>query len=497
MSENRHGCIAHHNKIQLRSRNQVKNPDEINISLESKDFHARRLHNRWIHGRTKNNFSKRLGITFNTRYSVNNINNILRKGNTYIYNKIYENFNFGFSKKNNVQRKQRQRFDRKCKHVFRNCDTKDDTLTEDKLLSSKRQGFLFHPLQSYKKCISHLRYKKRYQVPLQKYYNFKLPTLNTKSSDPEVKREVHIAHYFESNRHGSSLDPSYKTESTLDTPVASTANNTWNQTVSSSSLLNINAAPFTPKTVTQKGKKKRKEPIISDKDFLSTLRTFNEEQRNRANNKREGTSTSQVKNFIPDDLLPFIPDEPIYKDGKVYSLLTKKEKATLKPLTEGSKSWRVAIRSIKDAADRKRELETYKDNLALKWETTRYAGEFCEEFTSDLFYVQNSYYDFFTYKNRVDHVTPIDETKGKKPIQNNKNIDSPAFARQHLEELESKKEDSDLILALFLRQQSLYNHIPPEFFVPRERKRRAIDSSNFDYNLHRKKRSRHDIDFSI
>ncbi|PKY46180.1 hypothetical protein RhiirA4_420439 [Rhizophagus irregularis] len=260
MSENQHGCIAHHNKIQLRSRNSVMNPDEINISIECKEFHARRLYSRWHNSRIKKNFNKRLGITFTTRYSVNNINNILRKGNTTIYNKVYDNFNFGFSKRNNIQKKQRQRFERKCKHIFEDCKIKDDTPTEAKLLAARKHRFLFHPLQSFKKPISHLRYKKKYHVPLQKYYNFKLPTLDIKSSDHEIKREVHIARYFDSNQHGSSFDPSYIIDKTA---TASSSTDNHNLPVSS----NTYAVPFTPKSTRPKEIGKQPRPHVND--FIS------------------------------------------------------------------------------------------------------------------------------------------------------------------------------------------------------------------------------------
>ncbi|PKY61055.1 hypothetical protein RhiirA4_485517 [Rhizophagus irregularis] len=406
MSNNRYDCIAHNNKIQLYSHNLVKNPDEINISLDSKDFYARRLYNRWHNSRIKNNFSNRLGLTFSTRYSVSNINSILCKGNTNIYYKVYDNFNYGFSRRDNVQKKQRQRLDRKCNKIFRDCDIKDDASMEDKLLASKKKKFLFHPEQSFKKPILHLQYKKKYNVPVQKYYNFKLPSLDTKFSDCVVKREVHIAHYFDSNRHDSVFDPSQ---------MISHFEILVTQDLSCFSNIRGPASPFIPKASTLQNKDKKSK--INVNDWISAMQALRAEDNTRQKAKREEASSSQVKKSIPDDLLPYIPDEPIYKDGRVFSLLTKKEKKNLKPLEAGSKSWITAIRSIKKNADDKRQREIYFDNLSSNWNTSKTIAEECENFSSTLTHYQNSLYALISSDFLISR-------ECKRPAGDNFNLDS-------------------------------------------------------------------------
>ncbi|CAB4404258.1 unnamed protein product [Rhizophagus irregularis] len=487
MSDNQHGCIAHHNKIQLCSRKSVLNPDKINISLESKGFHARRLYSMWHNSRIKHNSSKRLGITFSTRYSVNNINNILQKGNTYIYNKVYDNFNFEFSKRNSTRKKQRQRFERKCKKIFQDCDNKDDTPTEDKFLASKRHGFLFHPLQSFKKRVSHLRYKKKYHVPLQKYYNFKLPVLDIKYSDREIKREVHIAHYFDSNQHGSTFDPSYTVD---ETSVALANKDNQHLPVTSSSLLNINAVPFIARADSPEEIGRERSRNIND--WIPMMQALNDEDKIRQKKKQEEARVYRSEFQPPDDLLPYIPDEPIYKDGRVYSLLSNKEKANLRPLEAGSKSWFNVIRSIK-------QLEISKEILSSKWNTNYPIAQHCEKLCSILSHHQDACYDFFSYMNKFDHVIPSDVKKGKKPIKKNYSSDNFSFNRRHLNTLEDIQEKSAVDLASFVHNSSPYGVIPPDFLISRERKRFAIDNFNLDshYNLYRKKKFRYDTEFTI
>ncbi|UZN99119.1 uncharacterized protein OCT59_000399 [Rhizophagus irregularis] len=86
----------------------------------------------------------------------------------------------------NVRKRQQARFERKCKQVFHKSDLTADASLEDKLLASKRKGFLFQQSQNFRKPIMHLKYKKKFQVPLQRYYTFQLPFLES-STLPEVQ----------------------------------------------------------------------------------------------------------------------------------------------------------------------------------------------------------------------------------------------------------------------------------------------------------------------
>ncbi|RGB28051.1 hypothetical protein C1646_717131 [Rhizophagus diaphanus] len=49
---------------------------------------------------------------------------------------------------------------------------------------------------------------------------------------------------------------------------------------------------------------------------------------------------------VPDDLLAYIPDHPVYK-GDIHNQLTDKQKAKLLPLQVGSKAWKQHIRALK------------------------------------------------------------------------------------------------------------------------------------------------------
>ncbi|CAB4426001.1 unnamed protein product [Rhizophagus irregularis] len=436
MSNNRHACIAHHNKIPFYSRKSVKNVDEINISLDSKDFHARRLHNRWHNSRKKNNISNRLGIAFSTRYSVNNINNILRKGNTYIYNKVYDNFNLRPSKKANVHKRQQQRFERKCRKIFHACDIKKDAPMEEKFLACKKKKFLFCPSQNFKKPISHLRYKKKYHVPLQNYYNFKLPTLR-RSSISEIRREVHIANYFDSNIYGSTFDPSYNANPTA-TPLPD--NDVLNHLVTSSSSLNVNAQPFTPKVTTHEDKGKKLK--VNANNWISAMEALKAEDNARQSTKRSQASTS--------------------KGGK--------------------------------DADEKRQSEKYIENLTLKWDANKVLAQHYESFCSTLTHYQNVYYDYFSYLNKQPIHYPAESRsvkKGKKTKFQDRSNDS-LFNPAHLEMLNEKKDDCDLHLALTLRDNALYFSNPSDVLVPRVRKRPSHNNFNLDshYDLHTKKKFR-------
>ncbi|GET67316.1 hypothetical protein GLOIN_2v1885163 [Rhizophagus irregularis DAOM 181602=DAOM 197198] len=99
------------------------------------------------------------------------------------------NFNLQNSDNPNVRKRQQARFERKCRQVFHKSDLTADASLEDKLLASKRKGFLFQQSQNFRKPIMHLKYKKKFQVPLQRYYTFQLPFLES-STLPEVQREV-------------------------------------------------------------------------------------------------------------------------------------------------------------------------------------------------------------------------------------------------------------------------------------------------------------------
>lgn len=65
------------------------------------------------------------------------------------------------------------------------------------------------------------------------------------------------------------------------------------------------------------------------------------------------SNTTSKDGQFPLHLIPFIPDEPIYKGGLTYSKLSKKDKKNLQPLKVGSKQWIIEIEAIKAATTKK------------------------------------------------------------------------------------------------------------------------------------------------
>ncbi|CAB4422152.1 unnamed protein product [Rhizophagus irregularis] len=263
-------------KITFYSQSERINPDEISINLDSKDTHARTTYNRWNKQKMKKIISNRLGLSYNTRISANNIDSILKKGRTYMYNKVYNNLTFVPSNKANVKKKQTARFERHCRRILHNSALTENATVEDKLIACKRKGFLFLPSAEFTKPVMHLRYKKKYQIPLQRYYNFKIPSLKA-SRHADIKQEVHIANYFNSTKHNVSFDPlerSNDVSTSHDSDVISSPIRTI------SSTLNVNSPVFTPS--------KKVKPIIHNEPVILP---------------------------IPDELLPYVPTEPIYKNG--------------------------------------------------------------------------------------------------------------------------------------------------------------------------------------
>ncbi|CAB4413510.1 unnamed protein product [Rhizophagus irregularis] len=232
-------------------------------------------------------FSNRLELSYNTQIIANNMDIILKKGRTYMYNKVYSNLKFCPSNKANVKKRQTTRFERHCRRILHNSALTKDASNDDKLIACKRNGFLFLPSQQYKKLIIHLRYKKKYQIPLQSYYNFKIPSLQP-SKQAFIRREVHIANYFNSTKHNLPFDPSVRSS------VASTSQSsvvTSNPIIAISPTLKVDVPVFTPtKKVQPKGHK-------------------------------------VPPNILPilEELLPYAPDVPIYKDGVTFENLTKAE----------------------------------------------------------------------------------------------------------------------------------------------------------------------------
>ncbi|PKY52439.1 hypothetical protein RhiirA4_425276 [Rhizophagus irregularis] len=459
LSHYRRACSVHHHKITFYSQSELINPDEIRINLDSKDVHARAIYNRWNKQKKKKIISNRLGISYNTRITVNHIDNILKKGRTNIYNKAYDNLTFCPSNKVNVKKQQTARFERQRRRILHNSALTEDASIEDKLIACKRKGFLFLPSKQITKPVMHLRYKKKYQIPLQRYYNFKIPSLQA-SQDAEIRQEVHIVKYFNSTKHNLSFDPSEKSNeasSSHDLEVISNPIRTISPT------LDVNASIST-----------------SSKKVQSTIHH------------------ELVILPIPEELLPYVPSEPIYKNGKTFAYLTKQEQRTLKPLIVGSKYWIKAVKSIKALAEEKNALEAHIDELKIKWEVqdkefvTLYEGLFC-----NLSNHQNTCHDYFAYLSTTpgSSISYMPTSKMSKTYIKKVHY-NPRFNQNHLSALEANFDYSDLQLALAKRDRELYYLDFYSKLPQRERKRTVDNYTNLDsfYGLHISKRSRFNND---
>ncbi|CAB4428172.1 unnamed protein product [Rhizophagus irregularis] len=122
----------------------------------SKNFHADLLHRRWASKRIYNHFSQCLGISFDTKYHAYGLNNVVKKGNDFIYGKVYFNFKHRHSTSSRTEKRQRARF-----------ESLQKRLLNEKLSFDEEQHIC--------KRLKHLSYKKKFISPSQSYYNFLLP----------------------------------------------------------------------------------------------------------------------------------------------------------------------------------------------------------------------------------------------------------------------------------------------------------------------------------
>ncbi|RGB22416.1 hypothetical protein C1646_781905 [Rhizophagus diaphanus] len=253
MSNECKACVDHFDKLAFYHHDNMSGNSQNMTEPQGKAFHAKRLFNCWRYYKKKKCFSSRQGTTFITQYQANSYNNIVNKGQSYIYKKLYSNLDYNFSTKPSTKRQQEKRFERNCRRVCNNAGIDFATASrEELLLASRCKSFLMTKLDRLTKPLLHLRYHKKFAYPLQVDYDFPIPTL----------------------------------------PL-----------------------PVIPAPI----KEKPQPPAPS-----SSIDLFK----------------------VPDDLLAYIPDHPVYK-GDIYNQLTDKQKAKLKPLQVGSKAWKQHIRALK------------------------------------------------------------------------------------------------------------------------------------------------------
>ncbi|GET58710.1 hypothetical protein GLOIN_2v1792427 [Rhizophagus irregularis DAOM 181602=DAOM 197198] len=200
------------------------------------------------------------------------------------------NFNLQNSDNPNVRKRQQARFERKCRQVFHKSDLTADASLEDKLLASKRKGFLFQQSQNFRKpIILNIRRNFRFHYSVTILFSYR--SLNPQHYPKCNEKYYYIAKYFDSNVHGSIFDPSYEINHRSRTTLLNLQRTTIIQHLSSILQLLLLI------------------PLVLL--HLILLRKMKDK-----------------KNLQP------LKVEPMYKDGKLHSSLSHNEKKTLRPLQD-------------------------------------------------------------------------------------------------------------------------------------------------------------------
>ncbi|PKB95147.1 hypothetical protein RhiirA5_507386 [Rhizophagus irregularis] len=91
-----------------------------------------------------------------------------------MYKKKFINFKHIYSNNARTRRKQYQRFQRRCKRIFRLGNPNAPDTLEDKLIMAKKHRFLFLESQYIDKPIKHLKYSKKTSLPDAQDYQYLL-----------------------------------------------------------------------------------------------------------------------------------------------------------------------------------------------------------------------------------------------------------------------------------------------------------------------------------
>ncbi|RGB30589.1 hypothetical protein C1646_765155 [Rhizophagus diaphanus] len=178
MNNGRKACIDHFDKLTFYHYDNTSGNSQNMTELTGKTFHAKRLFNRWKKFKYKKCFSSRQGTMFTTLIRANSYNNIVKKGQNYIYKKFYSNLDHNFSTNPSTKHQQEKRFERNCRRVCNNADIDFATAPREELhLASLRKLFLMIKSDQIQKPLMHLKYRKKFAFPFPEDYDFPISTL--------------------------------------------------------------------------------------------------------------------------------------------------------------------------------------------------------------------------------------------------------------------------------------------------------------------------------
>ncbi|GBC26926.2 hypothetical protein GLOIN_2v1512290 [Rhizophagus irregularis DAOM 181602=DAOM 197198] len=190
MSYNRRACISHHKNLDIFQ--NIKKPLPLSTNnVNNKWLHATLTYKQWHQNVRKHVYSNRLGISYDVSYLANGRNVLRTNKNFRMYRKRFDNFLSHHSDSSKRSKRQKSRFQRACRSVFHDRGNNDkfnryaDTLKE-KLHRAKHQCFLFLPSQYIKKSVHHLKYYKRPSPRDEKHYNFPIPVGLTEPLDAKA-----------------------------------------------------------------------------------------------------------------------------------------------------------------------------------------------------------------------------------------------------------------------------------------------------------------------
>ncbi|POG82362.1 hypothetical protein GLOIN_2v888567 [Rhizophagus irregularis DAOM 181602=DAOM 197198] len=181
MSHNRRACVSHQKNLDIFHNIKKHTLVQNNNTINNKRFHANYTYHRWHYNVIKHIHSNRLGISYDVSYLANGYESFYKYRDRRMYRKRLDNFCSHHSDSSKRSKKQKARFQRACRSVFYNRSNNKKKLQkrvdslEEKLHRATQHRFLFLPSQHINKPIQHLKYHKKEVLRDEEYYNFYIP----------------------------------------------------------------------------------------------------------------------------------------------------------------------------------------------------------------------------------------------------------------------------------------------------------------------------------
>ncbi|PKK76477.1 hypothetical protein RhiirC2_707381 [Rhizophagus irregularis] len=379
MSFYRRGCVQHQKYIDF-FQNVKKRNGSMQVSPNNRISHATRLFDAWASSTTKHVYSKRLGISYDTRYVANIPKNSDSYNDRCMYRKRFDNFNTVHTDTTSLSIRQQKRFERACRSVF--ADRSRDRISrparnlDDQLGRARKHRFLFLPSQTIFKPIQHIKYQNNAQRFDRNHYAFPIPRINF----ADVKPTEPIIDLVSNVPIPDNTDLLLDQVPAIQETIVGTPEDTPEEVVN---------ARFDPLDVSVPVEPISENIAIED----------DSENITNDNTPSEGGSTwHDIFNIqIPNDLLPYIA-EPVYKSKN------RNDKRIHDP---GSTQWFKAIRSRKAAVDTKAKEQLRIDKLTEKarfWGTSTNSVDYREGLVDDLTNYQNHYHEHMNTSLRDNNI---------------------------------------------------------------------------------------------